>query len=166
MQLRTITPFVVLLCAGLLLGATPTAPSVAPTTSTQNILEVAQQSGDFHTLVAAVKAAGLEHTLQGDGPYTLFAPTDEAFDKLPDGTVDRLLQPENRDELRSLLTYHVVSGQITSENLLAASGIFSASGERLPLGLRVGNANVVQANIEAENGVIHAIDTVLIPEAL
>jgi uncharacterized surface protein with fasciclin (FAS1) repeats len=164
MQLRAITPIVVLLSAGLLMGISSLTPDEAPP-SDRSILAVAQQSNDFHTLVAAIKAAGLEGTLRGDGPYTVFAPTDAAFDKLPPGTVERLLQPENRDQLRNLLTYHVVSGEITSSNLLAASGIFSASGERLPLGLRVGNANVVQADVKADNGVIHVIDTVLMPGA-
>lgn len=128
-----------------------------------DIVDTAVRAGSFQTLVAAVKAAGLEETLRSKGPFTVFAPTDEAFAKLPAGTVQSLLKPENRNKLVSILTYHVVSGSVRSTDLLTTSSAKTVNGKSFPIGLRVQNANVIQADIEATNGVIHVIDQVIIP---
>ncbi|NNE70399.1 MAG: fasciclin domain-containing protein, partial [Rhodothermales bacterium] len=132
---------------------------------THTIVQIAAADGRFDTLVAAVKAAGLAETLSGDGPFTLFAPTDAAFNALPAGTVESLLQPENRDQLVSILTYHVVAGRIESRDLLSAGSANTASGATLPIGLSIGGATIVQTDIKAENGIIHVIDAVLLPPA-
>jgi uncharacterized surface protein with fasciclin (FAS1) repeats len=129
-----------------------------------DIVDVAVKAGSFNTLVAAVKAAGLVETLKGDGPFTVFAPTDEAFAKLPAGTVEDLLKPENKDQLVAILTYHVVPGEIMSSDLLSTTSATTVNGQKAPIGLRVGNANVIKADVDASNGVIHVIDTVLLPE--
>ncbi|MFT4606321.1 MAG: transforming growth factor-beta-induced protein, partial [Rhodothermales bacterium] len=104
-------------------------------------------------------------TLSGDGPFTVFAPTDAAFAALPAGTVQTLLRPENRDQLISILTYHVISGRIASSDLLSTGSAQTASGVRLPIGLSIGGAAIVQTDITAENGIIHVIDSVLLPPA-
>lgn len=135
----------------------------------QTIVDVAVDGG-FNTLVAAVQAAGLVETLQGDGPFTVFAPTDEAFAKLPDGTVESLLLPENRDQLVSILTYHVVSGAVTSDQVVNLSKASTVQGSELDIAVNNGNvtindANVIAVDVEASNGVIHVIDTVLLPPA-
>ncbi len=137
--------------------------TTAPTTD-DDIVDVAVKAGSFNTLAAALQAADLVETLKGDGPFTVFAPTDEAFAKLPAGTVENLLKPENKDQLVAILTYHVVSGKIMSSDLLSTTSAPTVNGQSAPIGLRVGNANVIQADIDASNGVIHVIDTVLLPE--
>ncbi len=129
-----------------------------------DIVDIAVNAGTFNTLVAAVQAADLVETLKSDGPFTVFAPTDEAFAKLPEGTVENLLKPENKDQLVAILTYHVVSGKIMSSDLLSTTSAPTVNGQSAPIGLRVGDANVTQADIAASNGVIHVIDTVLLPE--
>jgi uncharacterized surface protein with fasciclin (FAS1) repeats len=134
------------------------------------IVDIAAGSRDFDTLVAAATAAGLVPTLSGAGPYTIFAPTDEAFAKLPAGTVERLLRPENRAELTRILTYHVVPGRVTSDALVGRStsartvqgGTVQVDGRT---GVRVNGSTVTTADIAASNGVIHVIDTVLLPPA-
>lgn len=131
--------------------------------SAKDIVDVAVEAGTFKTLVAAVSAADLVATLKSDGPFTVFAPTDEAFAKLPKGTVESLLKPENKDQLVAILTYHVVAGKIMSSDLLSTSSAKTVNGKSAPIGLRVGNANVIAADIAASNGVIHVIDTVLLP---
>lgn len=128
-----------------------------------DIVDVAVAAGNFTTLAAALEAGGLIETLKGDGPFTVFAPTDEAFAKLPAGTVENLLKPENKDQLVAILTYHVVSGKVMSGDLLSTASAQTVNGESVNLGLRVGDASVIQADIAASNGVIHVIDTVLIP---
>jgi uncharacterized surface protein with fasciclin (FAS1) repeats len=133
------------------------------TSDSNDIVDVAIEAGTFKTLTAALQAADLVSTLKGDGPFTVFAPTDEAFAKLPAGTVEDLLKPENRDKLVSILTYHVVSGKIMSSDLLSTTSARTVNGQDAAIGLRVGNANVIAADIQASNGVIHVIDTVLIP---
>lgn len=145
------------------------AAACAPITPTQpDIVDVAAGAGNFTTLVAAVQAAGLEETLRGPGPFTVFAPTDEAFAALPAGTLDSLLLPENREELVSILTYHVVPGNVPS-SALAGRQVEQATvqGSTLSIdgrdGVRVGNATVTTPDIAASNGVIHIIDQVLIP---
>jgi len=135
-----------------------------------DIVDTAVSAGQFETLVAAVKAAGLVDTLKGEGPYTVFAPTDEAFAKLPAGTVDDLLKPENKDKLVAILTYHVVPGKVMSGDVLnkqVKAG--TVEGSELSInalngGVSVDEAKVIQADIETSNGVIHVIDTVVIPE--
>lgn len=133
-----------------------------------NIVQIASQSGKFNTLVAAVKAAGLVETLQGKGPFTVFAPTDAAFAKLPPGTVEALLA--NPEKLASILTFHVVSGKVMAGDIVKANGAKPATvnGQSLDVVVRdgkvfVNGAQVVTADIVASNGVIHVIDTVLIP---
>jgi transforming growth factor-beta-induced protein len=131
-----------------------------------NVVEVAAAAGTFTTLVAAVQAAGLEETLRGSGPFTVFAPTDEAFAKLPEGTVEALLADPER--LRAVLTYHVVSGRVTAEQVVRLEQANTIQGSALRIRayngrVNVGNATVTQADIQASNGVIHVIDTVLLP---
>lgn len=126
-------------------------------------------AGKFNTLVAAVKAAGLVDTLKGPGPFTVFAPTDEAFAKLPPGTVETLLQPENREKLRSILLYHVVAGKVTADEVVKLDSAKTAEGENVTIKVMnghvmVNNAHVTKADIPASNGVIHVIDTVLLPK--
>lgn len=133
-----------------------------------DIVDVAVSAGQFNTLVAAVQAADLVNTLKGPGPFTVFAPTDAAFAALPTGTVETLLRPENRDQLVSILTYHVVSGAITSDQLVGQRlAVDTVQGQSVHVdgrhGVRVNNATVIQADIIASNGVIHVIDTVLLP---
>ncbi len=132
------------------------------------IVEVASEAGDFTTLVAAVEAAGLVETLSGPGPYTVFAPTDAAFEKLPEGTVEDLLA--NPDELAKVLTYHVVAGEVTSDQVVELTEATTVNGATVPITVdgetvKVGDATVVAVDVPASNGVIHVIDTVLIPPA-
>lgn len=134
-----------------------------------DIVDKAVSAGAFNTLVAAVKAAGLVETLKGDGPFTVFAPTDEAFAKLPKETLRDLLKPENKKLLTSILTYHVVPGELKAEKVIRSASAKTVNGKSLGFGLRdknvyVGHAKVVKADLEVKNGVIHVIDTVLIPE--
>ena len=122
----------------------------------------------FNTLVAAVKAAGLVDTLKGPGPFTVFAPTDEAFAKLPPGTLETLLQPENKAKLKSILLYHVVAGKVTAEEVMKMDSAKTAEGQNVSIkvvngGVMVNNAHVIKADIMTSNGVIHVIDTVLLP---
>ena len=135
----------------------------------KDIVDTAVDAGQFKTLVAAVQAAGLVDTLKGDGPFTVFAPTDEAFAKLPEGTVENLLKPENKDQLVAVLTYHVVPGKVMSSDI-AGQQIEAATvqGSELTIDamkdVKVDNAKVIAADIEASNGVIHVIDTVVLPQ--
>ena len=135
----------------------------------KDIVDVAAENGSFNTLVAAVKAAGLVETLKGDGPFTVFAPTDEAFAALPEGTVDMLLKPENKDKLIAVLTYHVVPGKIMASEVMKLDSAVTVQGETVMVGIDHGNvminkAQVVMADVEASNGVIHVIDAVLLPK--
>lgn len=137
--------------------------------SDKDIVVVATEAGSFNTLVAAVQAAGLVETLQGEGPFTVFAPTDEAFAKLPDGTVESLLLPENKEKLVAILTYHVVPGKVTAADVVKVKEAPTVNGKNIPVAVdgdtvKVGDATVVKADVMASNGVIHVIDTVLIPE--
>jgi len=134
----------------------------------KDIVDTAVSAGSFNTLVTAVKAAGLVNTLKGPGPYTVFAPTDEAFAKLPAGTLDSLLEPANRDKLVAILTYHVVPGRIMSTDIAGKkANVESVQGQNISVdatdGVRVNGANVTSADIDASNGVIHVIDTVILP---
>jgi uncharacterized surface protein with fasciclin (FAS1) repeats len=137
----------------------------------KNIVEIAAEAGSFNTLVAAVKAAGLVETLSGAGPFTVFAPTDAAFAKLPAGTIDALLA--DKEQLTSILTFHVLAGKVMAGDIIAANGATPTTVNGLPLDVvvRDGNvyvngAQVVTADIVASNGVIHVIDTVLLPTAV
>ncbi len=134
----------------------------------KNIVETAQEAGDFSTLLAAAEAAGLVETLTGEGPYTVFAPTDDAFAALPEGTVDDLLKEENKDKLTSILTYHVVPGSVMSGDLSDGMEAETVEGSNLAVSIdgdtvMVGDATVTSADIKASNGVIHVIDGVLMP---
>ena len=134
----------------------------------KDIVDTAVGAGSFTTLVAAVQAAGLVDTLKGDGPFTVFAPTDEAFAALPEGTVATLLLPENKDQLISILTYHVVAGKVMSTDLSNGMMATTVQGGTVTImtkdGVSVNGANVVTADIEASNGVIHVIDAVILPK--
>ena len=133
-----------------------------------DIVDTAVSAGQFNTLVAAVEAADLVTTLKGDGPFTVFAPTDEAFAALPEGTVENLLKPENKEQLISVLTYHVVAGKIMSSDIAGTTAMVeSVQGSELDVnatnGVTVDGATVVTADIETDNGVIHVIDAVMLP---
>ncbi len=133
-----------------------------------DIVDTAVSAGTFETLVAAVQAAGLVDTLKGEGPFTVFAPTDEAFAKLPAGTVEDLLKPENKDQLVAVLTYHVVPGKVMSGDIAGKTmDVATVQGSNLKVdatdGVKVDNANVVTPDVEASNGVIHVIDAVVLP---
>lgn len=149
-------------------GADTSGDEVMDEAPTQDIVETAVGAGNFTTLAAALDAAGLVATLQGDGPFTVFAPTDAAFAALPEGTVESLLQPENRDQLIAVLTYHVVSGDVRAADVVNLSQATTVQGGTLNIdavdGVRINDANVVQADIVCSNGVIHVIDKVLLPE--
>jgi uncharacterized surface protein with fasciclin (FAS1) repeats len=150
--------------------ATPaTAHNHGKMKPTQNIVEVAAGNPDFETLVAAIKAAGLVETLSGKGPFTVFAPTDDAFAKLPPGTLEDLLKPENKEKLVSILTYHVVSGKVKAADVVKLDTATTVNGKAADVNVANGkvtidNANVTATDIAASNGVIHVIDTVIIPQ--
>ncbi|MEZ5288544.1 MAG: fasciclin domain-containing protein [Vicinamibacterales bacterium] len=135
----------------------------------KDIVDTAVAAGQFKTLAAALQAAGLVETLKGTGPFTVFAPTDEAFAKLPKGTVEDLLKPENKAKLTAILTYHVVPGKVMAADVKTMKDAKTVQGGMLPVSamgstVMVGNAHVVKADIAASNGVIHVIDTVLMPK--
>ena len=138
-----------------------------------DIVDTAVEAGSFKTLVAAVKAAGLVDTLKGKGPFTVFAPTDDAFAKLPKGTVETLLKPENKAKLQGILTYHVVAGKYDAARITASKskqfGLKSVQGAAIAVdlrkGVKVSGATVVKTDIGASNGIIHVIDTVIMPPA-
>ena len=133
-----------------------------------DIVDTAIAAGAFSTLVAAVQAADLVDTLKSEGPFTVFAPTDEAFSALPAGTVENLLKPENKDQLIAVLTYHVIPGKVMSADIAGKTlEVDSVQGSAISVnatnGVMVDNANVVTADIETSNGVIHVIDSVILP---
>ena len=141
---------------------------VASATS-KDIVETAVAAGDFKTLAAALQAAGLVDTLKGAGPFTVFAPTDAAFAKLPAGTVQDLLKPENKQKLIAILTYHVVPGDVTSTQVVKLTEARTVEGQDVKISTKNGkvminNADVVKADIQCSNGVIHVIDQVLLPQ--
>lgn len=134
----------------------------------KDIVDTAVAAGSFETLIAAAKAAGLVDALKADGPITVFAPTDEAFAKLPEGTVANLLKPENKDQLVSILTYHVVAGEFDASKVTSMTGATTLQGEEVTFAVKDGkvfvdNAQVIQADVSASNGVIHVIDQVILP---
>jgi len=143
-------------------------PAPACATAQSDIVDTAVRAGSFKTLVAAVQAAGLVDTLKGAGPFTVFAPTDAAFAKLPKGTVESLLKPENKAKLQAVLTYHVVAGNVKAADVVKLSSATTVQGQQVNIAVKNGkvsidNANVVKTDIETSNGVIHVIDSVLIP---
>lgn len=134
----------------------------------KDIVDVAVAAGQFSTLAAALEAADLVDTLKGDGPFTVFAPTDEAFRKLPEGSLDSLLLPENRDQLVSILTYHVVAGKVMAADIVQLESATTVNGSDVDISVdgetvRIDQANVISADIAASNGVIHVIDAVILP---
>ncbi len=133
----------------------------------KDIVDTAVSAGTFETLVTAVKAAGLVDTLKGEGPFTVFAPNDEAFAKLPAGTIENLL--ENPEQLTAILTYHVVAGKKVAADVVAAESLATVQGQSLNVdttdGVTIGGANVIATDVMTSNGVIHVIDTVLIPQS-
>ncbi|MBW2470890.1 MAG: fasciclin domain-containing protein [Deltaproteobacteria bacterium] len=151
--------------------ATAFAAAVSVHARAANIVGVAKSTGKFNTLLAAAEAAGLVGALSGRGPLTVFAPTDDAFAKLPEGTVESLLQPENRDKLASILKYHVLPRKLTADMLPHKTIPVKSlnTSDRLHVtksakGVTVNDANVISANVRADNGVIHVIDKVLLPK--
>ncbi|NBW87960.1 MAG: fasciclin domain-containing protein [Planctomycetia bacterium] len=135
----------------------------------KDIVDTAVAAGSFKTLAAALQAAGLVDTLKGKGPFTVFAPTDEAFAKLPAGTVDSLLKPENKAQLVAVLTYHVVPGKVLAADVVKLSEAKTVQGSAAKItvvdgGVKVDNANVVKTDIGCSNGVIHVIDAVILPK--
>ena len=138
-------------------------------TKKQDIVDTAVTAGSFNTLVAAVKAAGLVETLKGDGPFTVFAPTDEAFAKLPAGTVESLLLPENKAKLAAILTYHVVSGKVKAKDVVKLSSATTVQGSDVSIMIKEDavilneSSQVIKTDIGTSNGVIHVIDTVILP---
>jgi len=150
-------------------AAPSTAPSASAAAMTKDIVESATEAGSFKTLLAAAKAAGLVETLQGDGPFTVFAPTDEAFAALPAGTLDGLLKDPTA--LKKILLYHVVSGSVTSDKVVGLTSATSVEGSPIAIAVKDGtvylndSAKVVTADVMASNGVIHVIDQVLLPPA-
>lgn len=146
-------------------------PVSAPAKVEKNIIETAVAAGDFKTLAAALDAAGLVHVLQGEGPFTVFAPTDAAFAKLPEGTVRGLLKPENKGKLSTILTYHVVAGNVGSGDVVKLRSAAALNGQRLAIqvndaGVQVAGAQVVTTDIHCSNGVIHVIDAVMLPNTM
>jgi uncharacterized surface protein with fasciclin (FAS1) repeats len=150
----------------LVVGSGPVAAT--PPASQKDIVDTAVAAGSFKTLAAALQAAGLVETLKGAGPFTVFAPTDAAFAKLPAGTVENLLKPENKAKLTAILTYHVVPGRVLAAQVTGMSSAPTANGQPLAISsesgmVMVGGARVTRADILCSNGVIHVIDTVLLP---
>jgi len=143
--------------------------SFAQPKTEKDIVDTAVSAGSFKTLAAALQAAGLVDTLKGTGPFTVFAPTDDAFAKLPPGTVETLLKPENKEKLKAVLLYHVVPGRVTSKEVIKLHSAKTLNGAEVTITVKDGNvlinnATVVKADVEADNGVIHVIDTVLLPQ--
>jgi uncharacterized surface protein with fasciclin (FAS1) repeats len=153
----------------LILSVLATAMPAVAGSAQKDIVDTAVAAGSFKTLATALQAAGLVDTLKGKGPFTVFAPTDEAFSKLPAGTVESLLKPENKKKLKAILLYHVVSGDVTAAQVVKLSSAKTINSQDLKLAVKdgtvmVNDATVVKADVLASNGVIHVIDTVLLPK--
>lgn len=182
--MRKHTPIVALLAAGSLLfaacgedgdsadttaaPATSAADTTAPAAEEGDIIAVATAAGSFNTLAAALTAAGLVETLQGEGPFTVFAPTDEAFAALPAGLVDALLLPENIEILKDILLFHVISGSEVTSDMVAAGDVTMASGDAATIvvdgsTITIAGAPISAVDVPASNGVIHVIDAVMVP---
>ncbi len=144
-------------------------PSMAADAAKKDIVDTAVAAGSFKTLATALTAAGLVETLKGKGPFTVFAPTDAAFAKLPAGTVEDLLKPENKAKLASILTYHVVAGNVKAADVVKLTEAKTVNGQSVKIsvangGVKVDGANVVTTDIAATNGTIHVIDSVILPK--
>jgi uncharacterized surface protein with fasciclin (FAS1) repeats len=153
--------------ATLVLGLTVNGNAAAE--GKMDIVDTAVSAGDFQTLAAALEAADLVQTLKGEGPFTVFAPTDAAFASLPAGTVENLLKPENIDQLTSILTYHVVPGAVTSEQVIGLNQATTVNGQAVEISVNgsevsIDDAKVVAVDVMASNGVIHVIDSVMLPK--
>lgn len=154
------------LATALLIGSAAPASAQYNDMNEKNIVETAVEAGSFNTLATALEAAGLVETLANGGPFTVFAPTDEAFAKLPEGTLDALLQDKER--LTAILTYHVVPGKVTSAQVVGLDSAETVNGEEISISVvdgsvMIDNATVTQTDIEASNGIIHVIDSVILP---
>jgi len=165
MKVVTLTALPLLLLIATTVGAEEPAKRAAPT---KTIVETAVDAGSFNTLAAALKAGGLIEALSGDGPFTVFAPTDEAFAKLPKETVATLLKPENQDQLKAILTYHVVAGRVPAKKVVTLSEAETLNGKKVMIktsdaGVMVNKSKVVKTDVRCSNGIIHVIDTVLLP---
>ena len=161
-QMKTLVAFTSLALVGIMTVATPARAQ------SKDIVDTAVAAGSFTTLAKALTAADLVSTLKGPGPFTVFAPTDEAFAKLPAGTIENLLKPENKAMLRRVLTYHVVPGKVMAADVVKVTSAKAVSGDMLPIkvsgaAVMVDKARVVKTDIAASNGVIHVVDTVLLP---
>jgi len=162
--------FFMLIAAGLFMFSAMTVSAQEMKKGSADIVDTAVAAGQFKTLAAALTAADLISTLKGKGPFTVFAPTDEAFAKLPAGTVENLLKPENKEKLKAVLLYHVVSGKVPASKVTKLNGkeVKTVQGGMLKVdtssGVKVNGSTVVKTDIKAKNGIIHVIDTVLIPE--
>ncbi len=155
--------------AGALVTVSTPAAAQTHNQSNDDIVDVAVSAGSFQTLVAAVQAAGLVETLKGEGPFTVFAPTDEAFAKLPAGTVEELLKPENLEKLQAILTYHVVPGKVMAADVAGLEWAKTVQGQSIKVSIKDGtpmvdDARIVTTDIAASNGVIHVIDAVILPK--
>ena len=153
----------------LILSVLATAIPAVAGSGKKDIVDTAVAAGSFKTLAMALQSAGLVDTLKGKGPFTVFAPTDEAFSKLPAGTVESLLKPENKEKLKAILLYHVVAGDVTAAQVVKLTSAKTLNGEDVSVAVdggtvMINDAKVVKADIMASNGVIHVIDTVLIPK--
>lgn len=167
-QTKRLTGLAALAGATIALSTMAVPAALAGHHETGNIVEVAQEAGQFNTLLAAAKAAGLAGALSGDGPLTVFAPTDAAFEALPEGTVANLLKPENKDQLVSILTYHVAGARLKASDVVARDRIETLNGQQPVIAVSgskvtIDDANIVKVDIPASNGIIHVIDKVLIP---
>ncbi len=167
--MTTLRALVLTTCASVTLaGAAFAGPECGSAAAGKNLVDTAVSAGSFTTLAKAIDAAGLADTLSGAGPYTVFAPTDEAFAKLPAGTLDDLLKPENKAKLQAILKYHVVAGDVRAADVTKLTSAKTLEGASLPVSVadgtaKVGSATVVKTDVAASNGVIHVIDTVLLP---
>lgn len=164
-----LTTHLITAIAGGLLAVPAAAQMSTPPAPAMDIVDVAVSAGSFNTLVAAIKAAGLVETLKSEGPFTVFAPTDEAFAKLPAGTLDMLLKPENKAKLVAILTYHVVPGKVMAKDVVKLTSAKTVQGSSVTVQVNNGtvmidNAKVVKTDIAASNGVIHVIDAVILPK--
>src|SRR5690242_1050500 len=158
------------LAAAAMVGGALAAGSTLAASADKNIIDTAVAAGHFKTLTAAINAAGLTKTLEGPGPFTVFAPTDAAFAKLPAGTVDNLLKPENKARLTAILTYHVVPGKVMAADVARLKEAETVNGKMVDVkadggGVMINDAKVTAADVAASNGVIHVIDAVLLPPA-
>ncbi len=166
-RLRSLLPLAALLTGALAFQGANAGEAKAKAPA--DIVDTAVAAGSFNTLAAALKAAGLVDTLKGPGPFTVFAPTDEAFAKLPAGTLESLLKPENKAKLAGILTYHVVAGKVMAADVVKLTSAKTVNGQSVKIAVnggkvKVDGANVVKTDIVTSNGVIHVIDTVLLPK--